>query len=79
MFSKQAAITCAGGLSNSCNERVVTRVKVHGEGAVDDASIDLGAKVQLHNIIILQHCLVPCRSQIIASHQALRCSAIAPA
>lgn len=53
------------GILDSLQERVEDWVKGHGEGAVDNASIDMDAKVDLHHVSLLQHHLVPCVGRVV--------------
>lgn len=44
---------CVGGIFDSSKKVVICRVKRHGECAVDDPAIDMDAKVNFHDVLIL--------------------------
>lgn len=48
-----------GGILDSSEEVVVHGIEGHGEGAVDDAAVDVDANVDLHDVALLEHRLVP--------------------
>ena len=51
-------LTSVGGVLDCCHQWRVDRVKGDGEGAVDDATIDLSTKVQFTHVIIAKHRVV---------------------
>ncbi|KFM23270.1 hypothetical protein F751_3461 [Auxenochlorella protothecoides] len=57
-----------GGRAHRVEQRRVTRVVRHGEGAVDDAAVDLRAKVHLHHVVVSQHRLVPGVGGVVRRH-----------
>mmetsp|Transcript_11175 Transcript_11175/g.32085 ORF Transcript_11175/g.32085 Transcript_11175/m.32085 type:complete len:241 (+) Transcript_11175:642-1364(+) len=53
------ADACVCGLPRSLQQRLKGGVEAHCPGAVNDAAVDLGTKIDLHNIPFLEHRLVP--------------------
>ena len=49
-------------------QRVELRIECYGEGAVDDAAVDVGAKVNLHHVVVGQHRLVSIVGGVMGSY-----------
>lgn len=50
--------SCIRGILDGREKVVINRVPRHGEGAVDNPAVEMDSKVDLHNIILVQHHLV---------------------
>eukprot|EP00128_Syssomonas_multiformis_P013512 Colp12_sorted_trinity150504_noHs@1692 len=57
-----------GGLLDRVQQGIELGVEGHGEGAVDDAASDLRAEVDLHDVAVLQHCVVSHIRGIVRGH-----------
>lgn len=51
--------TSIGSILDSFQERIIDRVKSHGEGAINNSAVYMCAKIHLHHITLLQHHLIP--------------------
>lgn len=61
------ADTSVGSILDGRQERVIHRVKSHGESTVDDAAVDVGTEIDLHDITLLQHHLVASVGGVVGS------------
>ena len=52
------ADTRVGGILDGLQQRIVHRVEGHGEGTVDNAAVEVRAKVDLHDVAVVEHHLV---------------------
>lgn len=62
--------TSVGGGFAGFDEVVVDRIEGEGEGAVDDAAVDVHAEVDLHDILVVEDHLVACVGRV------MRCAVV---
>lgn len=59
--------TCVGSILARIDQVVIGWVEVHGEGRVDNASVDVHTKVDLHDVLLLEYHLVARVGRIVGS------------